>query len=487
MFARQQQLLCSEDSLTVLLDKARALLPSNGDQDKELTDRIVGLETELFGVQSPLSEIDNKMTAIENEWSANNITADAHTPATVGWGAEESVIDKGSDNVPSLIKNSFFVSNLSVDDYASLTKAQGYERSVENYMKIFRVQYFKQIEQDTLYRAAKSVEEGTPYYNEFARHYKLNSSISDTIAKQWNYLSDTKSYLYSYLLDKFDRKEMIEDFEQKSMQLRIEEQNMGAGYADPNVAYYPLRHSMVLYYEIKLADWLCKSKAKDSLAARFVAVDLSEYLLPNTYAELRPDVDYTDVKIVQGKYTTANPIPEIETPDRGTVYRIKVGSFSRPQPITTLRNGYPMVCDKSEAGKYVYYVGLFPTAGSTARSLETLRKAGFKTPEVVKWVDGERVVESEPQVGTATASSSKSTSSLYRIEITGAGSGLSDQLKSTVRSEAPNKELSRFPIDGGQFKFIVGSFKTKAEAEALVTKLRSADSGITVTIVELGR
>lgn len=102
----------------------------------------------------------------------------------------------------------------------------------------------------------------------------------------------------------------------------------------------------------------------------------------------------------------------------------------------------------------------------------------------------QKVVEepaSSAQRPTATTTTTNTTVR-HRIEIVGAGSALSEEVRDAIRSAAPGKEISRI-VDGatGQTIFAVGTFPEKADAEKVAEAIKSADGSLSTNIIELGK
>ena len=96
-------------------------------------------------------------------------------------------------------------------------------------------------------------------------------------------------------------------------------------------------------------------------------------------------------------------------------------------------------------GRYCYYAGGYATAVEARLACELLLKRGFRRPEIVRWVDGER--EDFPMDGSDAGS--------FRVEISGAN-GLSEPVRTAIREAAPDKELARVGT-----VYIVGSFSDR--------------------------
>ena len=89
---------------------------------------------------------------------------------------------------------------------------------------------------------------------------------------------------------------------------------------------------------------------------------------------------------------------------------------------------------------------------------------------------------------TTATTTTTNTTVRHRIEIVGAGSALSEEVRDAIRSAAPGKEISRI-VDGatGQTIFAVGTFPEKADAEKVAEAIKSADGSLSTNIIELGK
>ena len=163
-------------------------------------------------------------------------------------------------------------------------------------------------------------------------------------------------------------------------------------------------------------------------------------------------------------------MPRTKVYDYGTVYRIRVGLFSKRPNVSALRGVMPLsYTDAYNNGLYAYFVGGFRTEQEAKDGADMLRKMGFKAPVVAVWVDGEYY---------PTVEDMRRTQNNYNLEISGI-STLSEDIKAKILTHKADCTISRVGTS-----FVVGTFEGKSVVEAVAADLRAMGGGIEVTIVK---
>jgi len=169
-------------------------------------------------------------------------------------------------------------------------------------------------------------------------------------------------------------------------------------------------------------------------------------------------------------YNSKNPVPRTKVYDYGTVYRIRVGLFSKRPNISALRGVMPLsYTDAYNRGLYAYFVGGFRTEQEAKEGVVQLKKLGFRDPIIAVWVDGEYYPTLEDM---------RRSESQYNVEISGVPT-LTDDVKAKILAHKSDCTISRIGST-----FVVGSFEGKSAAEAVATDLRAMNSEIIVEITK---
>lgn len=167
------------------------------------------------------------------------------------------------------------------------------------------------------------------------------------------------------------------------------------------------------------------------------------------------------------------------------MYRILLGAYSRPQPVSVFRNVYPLSQETKADRKHYYYAGGYATYAEAEEAAARLKRQGFRNPRVVAWHDGLYDAAPGAESGSAvTEPSGQTTRIRYRVEIGGAGESLSRVVRDVISTQAAGKEVSRTAdAETGEPLFVVGSFNNKTLAEALVQDIDTVEPGLTIRIV----
>lgn len=222
---------------------------------------------------------------------------------------------------------------------------------------------------------------------------------------------------------------------------------------------------MLVEYERSIAETFELDAACDSLQVVRERLARLDCRLPKVSVADRIFIPYdTLVFSPRPLYTAQNPIPPCKIYERGTIYRVLLGTFQSKRPVSTFRNTAPL-CYLEEGGRWRYFAGGFATAAEAQEAQARLKKRGFLRPEVVVWIDGEYRNLSQEPLPTATVAG-------YRVEVVGSDA-LTDAMRRAVQALYPAAEVSRV----GAALFVIGTFETREEAERAVEALRGAAEG----------
>lgn len=475
LLQEEQRLKYREDSLTNEVTAVRKQFAADAANRQHYSDRILRLESELFNLRSQMGSVVSRINAVEQQWILRNLDEPV-VPAEPKVGTPQHAGKK------MLTDNEVFERDLAPEEVQSLQLAQQMEVSVVNYLKIYGHNYRSLKRLIAEYELAPDALTGDSIQDKYEHLYDINQLIADSVRRMWNRVFDTKSYLYGYLLDKSGRSDLLEQFGGKLAGIRQREAETRGRYQSDAVAAYALEKKLLLGYEKELAAFLQLTSAKDSINKVIGNIDTTSFFYPRIALEERSFIDYIPAKIVSpAKYNARNPIPQCVVYPRGTVYRILLGSYTKPQAASIFRGAYPLGWLKKE-GRYAYYAGGYASYEDAEKGVKDLLKAGFKKPVVVVWRDGQYAVADGPAaVPAATDAVAR-----YRIEIMTKSPALGSPLRDAIASTAPGKEIARVPSqDGGGYIFTVGSFEGRVAAENVAAALREKETDMDIKIVRI--
>ena len=84
-------------------------------------------------------------------------------------------------------------------------------------------------------------------------------------------------------------------------------------------------------------------------------------------------------------------MPELRIFERGTIYRILLGTFRSKQPMTLFKGVQPLFIAENDDETYSYYAGGFATLAEAEEAQLFLKEKGFRAPEVCRWENGEMI------------------------------------------------------------------------------------------------
>lgn len=462
-----------QDSIVWAVEHLRVRLRTNPEERERISEEILRLENRIFEVRSAKSRLVDRINALEQEWvlaQLEQVDSLGDMGVTVDADTKIVVLPEGP-KARNLVYNAYFRENLPEPDYAALMKAQRMEAQVEELANRYFADY------DTLsmlarsYEAAATAEEATPLYVHFNALKETNRVLADSLAAAWNYVFDNKSYAYGYVLDKLDCDQLLAEQETRLSEAMLQLAELRDKTVSDEVADYFVRKRTALDYEMSVAQLLGLESALDSLSKVSDRVKSIDFRRPKIEVAERFFVDYEALAFSKtSKYTAQHPIPECRIYDRGTIYRILLGTFNSKRPVSLFKGAYPLSYLVDETKKWNYYAGGFATLAEAEAARDLLKEKGFQRPEIVVWTHGAaRNLSQQPDVHAKS----------YRIEITNAEI-LSERIRSAIAAVAEDAEVSKV----GQRLFVVGVFYDRGLTDAVVDAIRKEDDGLQIKVVE---
>lgn len=473
---RMQQL---EESLTIAVEAKRRQLREDPDNRQLYSQDILQLENRIFEVRSAKGKLVDRINTIEQEWVLANLngslpTAPAESRPEPETPQEGFVGMNRANASRNLVCNEFFSRGLSPTDYAVLLEAQRLEMEAVDYVNRFGAHYATLSDLAEAYAATPSEEEANALYASFLATRKEADALCDSLARTWTFIYDNKEYAYSFLLDRIDREDLLEEQAERVDEAARRLADVGEAVASRQLADYFLRKRALVAYEETIAREMELRAACDSLHDVATQLDQVEWSLPKIEIEQRQFLVYDSVAFsTQPKYDAHHPIPECRVYSRGTIYRVLLGTFNTKRSVSIFRGAYPLFYLIDDQNRWCYYAGGFATEAEAEEARVRLKKRGFIRPEVVVWRDGvyrNLAQDPEPEVQAVAC----------RIAISGPEQ-LPDAVKQQIAELAPGLELARV----GQALFVVGQFDSREAAEALAEALRRTDPALEIKIEDV--
>lgn len=291
----------------------------------------------------------------------------------------------------------------------------------------------------------------------------------DAIKSKWHDIFDNKVYAYNLMMERDSKLDIISKAEQTLSAALISSEQRAEQCESEALVEYFYRKKALLNYEIQVADVYELSTAKDSLLRVSNTISESSFCLPKVTIVRRAFIDHEPIKVIKPTiYTPKNPIPHTKIYDYGTVYRVRIGIFTKRPNLTALKGITPLsYTDKYHNGKYAYFVGGYRTEEEALEGVAYLKKLGFRDPQLVMWVDGEYI---------SNIAEWKSKNLGFNLEITGVTT-IPDDVKAHI---SLRNEQARYSRVGSAF--IVGSFTSKADADKVASEICALNSKIKVEV-----
>lgn len=485
-------LLEKEDSVQQLIALARDEFSKNRDSitanniniDSFAT-YILELEERVFELRQQRGDVITELNNMEQSYIIEHMYSSAHNTHYADNNSADSVELATPEELPSsgmrnLIDNEILRKTLSRADYDELCLAEDVDRSMpaltEEYISTYRRMRTTASEYTTTQQEATA----DSLFTIFGRLKDEIDSLDAEIASRWHNVIDTKYYALGYILESNHRYDLLDSSSAEFSEMQQRSTREDGYYASDALAHYVMGYPTLLDFEMDFAREMGLTEALDSLQSVRNNLQLPEYRIDDIRLERRLFLDYQPIVIGRTNYyTTSNPIPELKVYERGLIYRILLGSFRSKQPMTLFKGVQPLYISQTEDGNYSYYAGGFSTRHEADEAQLFLKEKGFKRPEICRWMDGEMVnlsaVTEDNDSETATTPSGRRYIVMVECD------SISDDMRSTIESTAPDKMISRRGT-----KFAIGTFTERSEADMLLSTLTDKYPDVVITIDVIG-
>lgn len=178
--------------------------------------------------------------------------------------------------------------------------------------------------------------------------------------------------------------------------------------------------------------------------------------------------DYSFQILPVGRFAEDNRLPD------GLIYQIQIFASAAPAGVKDLGGLSPVFMRNPSKGKYIYSVGVFETYDQARSNLGKVRSRGFGSAFINAFYNGGKI-----SVAEGREMERKGVPSEYMVCILSPDGSL-DETASEIIKAGTSMDIIRTLNENGTV-YMVGPFKTKAEAEKLAGKLIAADvKGISV-------
>ena len=454
------------DSLNSLLAETRNKYASNPDLREELTKQLVPMEAQALTLKQAY---DKALKACISNQQRNYVRATNDSALAMQYNKSEDTAAVATlpnyPKVANLVYNKLFQHYISATDLRTLREAQKQEGVVQTKIKEYLRHYDRMVALKLEYERVDTEIAADSILNLLEVARKEANGVEAVIGDTWHTICDNKIYAYNLLLEQKDKVSILTSADEELTKALRESEQVEKQCESPLLCEYFYRKNALLSYECKVADVLELQSAQDSLVKVQRGLKKENYCLPKVTIVRRSFIEHEPIKVIKPTiYTTKNPIPNTRIYEYGTVYRIRIGIFTNRPNLSALKGVTPLsYTDKYHGGKYAYFVGGFRTEEEANEGVKQLVKLGFKSPQVVMWVDGEYI---------SNIAEWKSKNLGFNIEITGI-TALPDAVKAHISLRNENCRFSRVGT-----AFIVGTFASKSDAELVASEIVAMDSNI---------
>ena len=465
------------DSVADVLAEHRVNYARNESMREELAPTILSLEKEVVRLQAQYEKV---VAAISQKAVQDALVTYNNAPKEqkAEGKAQSAVENKRSSYTPDkarmkrdLVANDYFAERLTSADCKTLRDAQQREKLLKDAVERYFAKYGELLALQRRYMEVSTREEADAQAELFAAKKGEMASLDEEITSLWSSLYYNKIYAYDLLMEREGNTSML-DFSAEATARAEREINENTDLYQSNalVGYYA-RKKALMEYEMRIASTLSLTTSRDSLRQVSAELKNRDYRLSKLSLQRRSFIDYEDIEVkVPTIYNSKNPVPRTKVYDYGTIYRIRVGLFSKRPNVSALRGVTPLsYTDAYNKGLYAYFVGGFRTEQEAKEGADYLKKLGFKEPIIAVWVDGEYYPTLEDM---------RRSESQYNIEISGVAT-LTDDMKASILAHKSDCTISRIGST-----FVVGTFEGKSVAEGVVTELKAINSEINANIIK---
>lgn len=381
----------------------------------------------------------------------------------------------------TLIESPYIVNNLSAEDMEQLRSAIDQELRLRSMAEEYVATYELMRTTASAYRTVDVESEANSLFEQFTELTERTEQLSTDIDRSWTRVLDTKYYSYGCVLEHERRYDMLDSVElsfASMIQACAAEDGL---YASDALMHYVIGYPALIDYEITFADYMGHSSIADTLRLEREQLQMPDYRIDPITLERRLFIDYRPITIGRTNfYNSNNPLPELEVYERGTIYRILLGEFRNRQPMTLFKGVQPLYIDQNEEGRYIYYTGGFETRTEADEAQLFLREKGFRNPEICRWRDGAMVNLSAHEQESGEEGQTTTVVAGDRYVVILDIDTLSDEVRATIQSIAPDKMISR-----SGSRFVVGTFTERSEADMLLSTLADTHPTISVSINQI--
>ena len=456
----------SLDSLNSVLAETRNKYASNPDMREELTKQLMAMEAQALTLKQ---SYDKALKAYIGNQQRNYVRTATDSTLSLQYNQGEDTAAVATlptyPKVANLVYNKLFQHYISAADLRTLREAQKQESVVQTKIKEYLRHYDRMVALKLEYERVDTEIAADSVLNLLEVARKEASGVEAVIGDTWHTICDNKIYAYNLLMEQKDKVSVLTSADEELTKALRESEQVEKECESPLLSEYFYRKNALLSYECKVADVLELQTAQDSLIKVQRGLKKENYCLPKVKIVRRSFIEHEPIKVIKPTiYTTKNPIPNTRIYEYGTVYRIRIGIFTNRPNLSALKGVTPLsYTDKYHGGKYAYFVGGFRTEEEANEGVKQLVKLGFKSPQVVMWVDGEYI---------SNIAEWKSKNLGFNIEITGI-TALPDAVKAHISLRNENCRFSRVGT-----AFIVGTFASKSDAELVASEIVAMDSNI---------
>lgn len=465
------------DSVAEVLAEHRINYAKNESMREKLAPTILSLEREVVRLQA---EYDKVLSQVLQSDIKKSLSAyeEAKQSATMTYKPIIAEPSNRGEYTPDkarmkrdLVANDYFAERLAPTDYKTLCEAQQREKRVRDLVAKLHSEYGELLSLQREYMEVPTRRQADSIAQLFTAKCSRIEGIDSEITSLWSSLFYNKMYAYDLLMEREGKNAMLDlSASVTSRAEREVSENSEIYQSDALVGYYARKRALT-EYELQLATSLSLTTSRDSL--RLVQAELKnrDYRLSKLSLQRRSFIKYEDIDVkVPTIYNSKNPVPRTKVYDYGTIYRIRVGLFSKRPNISALRGVMPLsYTDAYNKGLYAYFVGGFRTEQEAKEGVVRLKKLGFRDPIIAVWVDGEYYPTLEDM---------RRSESQYNVEISGVTT-LTDDIKAKILSHKADCTISRIGST-----FVVGTFEGKSAAEAVATDLKAMSSEIVVEVTK---
>lgn len=463
-----EQMQNSIDSLNVVISQARERYTQEVESREQIAKSIATMEVEAIELKRKYNKALFELTQHEQKQYAHS-------------GNEQQIVLERSaaedtsgvatfyPKRANLVANRIFDTSLSAADLKLVRSMQSKESQVVTQIKEYLHVYDKMVTLQLEYERVDNQIAADSVLQLLDSVRGKAELTEQTIKDRWHEIFDNKIYIYNLMMERNGKLDIISKAENSiATALMTSEQKSEQCESEALVEYF-YRKKALLNYEAQVAGVYELSTAKDSLLRVDKSMTESSFCLPRVTIVRRAFIEHEPIKVIKPTiYNPKNPIPHTKIYDYGTVYRVRIGIFTKRPNLSALKGITPLsYTDKYHNGKYAYFVGGYRSEEEAQQGVAYLKRLGFRDPQLVMWVDGEYI---------SNIAEWKSKNLGFNIEITGVTT-IPDDVKAHI---SLRNEQARFSRVGSAF--IVGPFASKADADKVASEVHAMNGNIKVEI-----